>query len=169
MDKTTVTKDFENKKLVIDRALDAPAAKVWRAYAEKDLFVKWWGPEGWETTVTEFEFQPGGRNHYCMKCVDEGQGEFFGQESWGLMEYTAIEDGVRIEYIDSFSDADGNKQDGMPNLRCVVEFVESDGTTHLVSTIYGDTAEEIEKLIEMGMIEGFDSSANKLEALAQTL
>ena len=81
-----VIKDLDNKKLVIEYVANGPVEKVWRAYTEKDSFEQWWGPEGWETIAKEFDFKPGGHIHYGMKCVDEQQGEWFGQESWGIME-----------------------------------------------------------------------------------
>lgn len=80
MDTTKVTKDLENKALIIERVFDTPKEKLWKVYADKDWFEKWWRPEGWETTAKVFEFTPGGTIHYGMKCVDENQGEWFGQE-----------------------------------------------------------------------------------------
>lgn len=165
MDKTKVTKDLENKTLTIERTFDAPKSKLWQAYADKDMFVKWWGPEGWDTTVKEFDFKPGGRNHYAMKCVDETQGEWFGQESWGLMEYDSINEPDSFSYRDYFADADGTIQEGMPVITVTLEFQESDGKTTLVTRCQAESAEEIEKLVDMGMIEGFTSSTDKLERL----
>lgn len=165
MDKTRVSKNMDTKTLTIERTFDAPKSKVWQAYANKDLFSQWWGPEGWETTVKEFSFKPGGRNHYRMKCVDENQGEWFGQESWGLMEYKAVEEPDRFTYVDYFSDAEGSIPNDMPVLTITVELQESEGKTTLVSYIQGNSAEDIEKLLNMGMIEGFSSSADKLERL----
>lgn len=165
MDKTKVTKDLEAKTLIVERTFDAPKSKLWQAYADKDTFVKWWGPEGWETTVKEFSFVPGGRNHYCMKCVDKDQGEWYGQESWGIMEYVSIDEPNGFSYRDYFANADGTAQEDMPVLNIDIELVEADGKTTLVTRCQGKTAEDIPKLLEMGMVEGFASSANKLEAL----
>ncbi len=165
MEKTEVIKDLEAKTLTIKRTFNAPQSKVWQAYADKDLFVQWWGPEGWETTVKEFDFKPGGRNHYGMKCVDENQGEWFGQTSWGLMEYQTIDEPSAFTYMDYFSDENGDVQKDMPGLKIEMEFVEADGKTTLVSRCIGDSAEDIEKLVSMGMVEGFSSSADKLERL----
>jgi uncharacterized protein YndB with AHSA1/START domain len=165
MDKTKVTKDLANNMLIIERTFDAPKDKLWRAYADQEWFTKWWGPEGWETTVKEFDFRSGGRNHYCMKCVDQNQGEWFGQESWGLMEYGEVAAPDRIVYKDFFSDADGSKTDGMPTLTIEIELVEQDGKTTVVSRSKASSAEEIEKLLAMGMVEGYSSSCEKLERL----
>ena len=165
MDKTKVTKDLENKTLIIERVFDAPKEKVWKAYAEKDWFEKWWGPEGWETTTKEFDFRPGGRLHYCMKCVDENQGEWFGQESWGLVIMEEVNAPTSFVGKDYFSDAEGNQNSDLPGQTMSVELVEEDGKTRMISRSMTDTAEQLEKMIEMGMIEGFSSQMNKLDQL----
>lgn len=165
MDKTKVTKDLENNSFTIERIFDASKQKVWQAFSDKDKFAQWWGPEGWETTVKEFSFTPGGRNHYCMKCVDENQGEWFGQESWGLMKYESINEPDGFSYLDYFSDSEGNIKTDMPGLSITVELVELDGKTTFITRCQGNSGEDVEKLLAMGMVEGFSSSADKLERL----
>ena len=165
MDKVKVTKDLENKTLVVERTFDAPKENVWRAYSEKDMFEGWWGPEGWVTTTKEFDFRQGGKIHYCMKCVDEKQGEFFGQESWGLMVIETIDAPNSFSAMDYFSDASGAPNANMPAQRFVVEFVDEGGRTRLVNRSVSESAEQLEQLVQMGMIEGFASQLNRLEAL----
>lgn len=165
MGKTKVTKDLENKKLIIEREFDAPKTEVWKAYADQEWFEKWWGPEGWETTTKEFSFIPGGRVHYDMKCVDENQGEWFGKSSWGLMDIKSVEAPNSFTYVDYFSDEDGTLNKDMPALTVTCEFVEEDGKTKLVITSLADNAEQIEELVKMGMLEGFDSQMNKLDEI----
>jgi uncharacterized protein YndB with AHSA1/START domain len=165
MDKTKVIKDLENKTLTIERVFDAPKEKVWKAYAEKDWFEKWWGPEGWETTAKEFDFRPGGRVHYCMKCVDENQGEWFGQESWGLVIMSEVNAPTSFVGKDYFPDAEGNQNSDLPGQTMSVELVDEDGKTRMISRSITETAEALEKMIEMGMVEGFESQMNKLDQL----
>jgi len=165
MEKTKVSKDLEAKTLTIERTFDAPKQKVWQAYADKDLFAQWWGPEGWQTTVKDFNFAPGGRNLYCMECVDKNQGDFYGQQSWGLMEFQTIDEPDSFTYQDFFADAEGNKQQGMPSLTITVSLVDRDGKTALVSRAQADSAEAIEKLVAMGMVEGVSSTYDRLEQL----
>lgn len=165
MDKLKVTKDLENKTLVIERTFDAPKEKLWNAYAQKEQFERWWGPEGWETTVKEFTFAPGGRVHYGMKCVDQNQGEWFGQELWGLMILETVEEPNRFVAQDRFSSADGTIDEQMPAQKFEVEFIEEGGKTRLVSRSVTESAEQLEELVKMGMVEGFASQLNKLEKL----
>lgn len=160
-----VTKNLENKTLTIEREFDAPKDKVWQAWADKATFEKWWGPEGWETTAKEFNFTPGGRVHYGMHCIDENQGEWYDKWSWGAMEITEIDDTNSFTYVDYFSDEAGTLNKEMPALTIVNSFIEQDDTTKLVSVSQADSAEQIEQLLQMGMVEGFTSQLLKLDAL----
>lgn len=160
-----VTKDLENKAIIIEWETKAPKEKVWRAYSDKDWFERWWGPEGWETTTKEFDFRPSGRVHYGMKCVDENQGEWYGQESWGLVIMQEIDAPNRFVGKDHFSDAEGNVNTEMPGMIMEVELFEEDGVTRVVSRSITETAEQLEELIKMGMVEGFSSQLAKFDAL----
>lgn len=165
MSEVKVSKDLENKKLIVEYVANGPKEKVWQAYADKDMFEKWWGPEGWETTTNEFNFVAGGRVHYGMKCVDENQGEWFGQMSWGVMEVHDVQPSDSFTYMDYFSDEAGVLNKEMPALKVTNEFIEEDGKTKIVSTSFADSAEQIEQLLAMGMIEGFTSQLGKLDEL----
>lgn len=165
MAEVNVIKDLENKTLIIEFTANGPKEKVWKAYADKDWFEKWWGPEGWETTTKEFDFRPGGRVHYAMKCVDENQGEWFGQLSWGLMEIESVDDGNSFTYKDYFSDENGSINEELPTMKVTNEFIEEDGKTKIVSRSVADSAEQIEELLKMGMVEGFTSQLNRLAVL----
>jgi uncharacterized protein YndB with AHSA1/START domain len=160
-----VTKDLENKTLTLEREFDGPLDKVWKAYADKDTFEKWWGPEGWTTTTKEFNFSPGGRIHYDMKCVDENQGEWFGQSSWGIMIIENVDAPHSFTYKDYFSDENGTLDQEKPTITVTNTFVEENGTTKLISVSVADSAEQIEELVKMGMIEGFTSQLLKLDAM----
>lgn len=165
MAEVKISKDLENKKLTIEFSANGPKEKVWRVYANKELFEKWWGPEGWETATKEFNLAPGGKIHYGMKCVDENQGEWFGQTSWGVMDVLEVNPEDNFTYMDYFSDEEGSLNKEMPVLKVTNEFFEENGKTKIVSTSYADTAEQIEQLVNMGMAEGFTSQLNKLDKL----
>ena len=100
-----------------------------------------------------------------MKCVDENQGEFYGQESWGLMEIQSIDAPNSFTAKDFFADADGNINQEMSPQTLTVELVEENGKTRMIDCSVTETAEQLEEFIKMGMIEGFASQLNKLEAL----
>ena len=167
MDKTNVTKDFDNATLVVERTFNVPRQRLWDAYANADQFAQWWGPEGWETTVKEFDFVPGGKNHYCMKCVDKNQGEWFGQESWGMMQFENVDEPSQFTYKDYFSDAEGTLKNDMPVMTITMEFVEDGDKTVLVSRGVVESKEQLEQLVSMGMVEGLTSTMDKLETFVE--
>ncbi|MDQ3008981.1 MAG: SRPBCC domain-containing protein [bacterium] len=168
MDKTKVTKDLENKTLIIERSFDAPKEKVWQAYANQAMFEMWWGPEGWEATTKVFDFRPGGTIHYGMKCVDKNQVEWFGKESWGMMKIESVEDASSFTAKDYFCNAEGELDSQMPAQRFTIEVIEEAGKTKLITQSVVETVEQLEELIKMGMVEGFNSQLNKLEVLLRT-
>ena len=165
MEKTNVTKDLESKTLTIERTFNAPKEEVWKFYTEKEWFEQWWGPEGWETTVKVFNFTPGGHVHYEMRCIDEQQTEWFGKSSWGAMVIESVDEPNSFSYKDYFSDETGMLNNEMPVLTVTNNFIEEDGRTRLVSVSQADSAEQIEELLNMGMIEGFSSQMDKLDKL----
>lgn len=160
---TNVTKDAANKTLVMERVFVAPRERVWQAWADSDQLAKWWGPHGWETTISTFEFKPGGVWHYGMKCIDKDQGEFFGQISWGKAVYESIDEPESLTYKDYFVDAEGTVIPDMPVATVAVQFMEEDGTTRLRTTTTFDTEEGYNKVVEMGVIEGMTQTWDRLE------
>lgn len=165
MAEVKVTKDIENKTLIIEAVVNGSKDKVWQFYADKESFEKWWGPEGWETTTKEFDFRPGGRVHYDMHCVDKNQGKWYDQHSWGLMNIQEIDEGNRIVFEDAFTDETGVANSEMPVMQNTVEFSEADGKTKLVTHTVAETVEQLEEIVKMGAPEGWSSQLNKLDQL----
>jgi uncharacterized protein YndB with AHSA1/START domain len=100
-----------------------------------------------------------------MKCVDENQGEWFNQSSWGLMVIDSVDTPNSFSYTDYFSDENGAINQEMPSLKITNEFIEENGKTKLVSRSIADSAEQIEQLIKMGMVDGITSQMRKLDQL----
>lgn len=162
MEKTNITKNRETRELIMDRVFDAPRDAVWGAWSDPEKLAKWWGPRGWETTIKEFKFEPGGTWHYGMKCVDENQGEWYGKESWGKANFEEIDEPNSFTYTDYFSDADGNINPEMPGLVIKVSFTEEDGKTRVVSSSVFETVEDYDKVIAMGVEQGAAETWDRL-------
>ena len=56
----------------ITREFEAPAAVVFHAHADSDLFKTWIGPRGYETRVTHWDFRTGGGYRF-EQGGDEGR------------------------------------------------------------------------------------------------
>ncbi len=163
---TDTTFKSEGKTLLVERVFSAPRERVWKAWTTPEEFAKWWGPRGWETTVKEMNFAPGGRLLYSMKCMDENQKEWYGQESCGVSTYSEIDEPNGFTYTDEFSDADGNITPDMPKMVIKMTFEEIEGGKTKVSS-YTEFAkeEDLKTVIDMGMEEGLKQTWDRLEEL----
>jgi len=162
MEKTNITKNRETRELIMERTFDAPRDVVWSAWADPEKLAKWWGPRGWETTIKTFELKPGGVWHYGMKCVDENQGEWFGQVSWGKAVFQSVDEPNSFTYRDIFSDEAGNDNPDMPVMTITVSFAERDGKTTVTSTGVFESAEDYDKVINMGVEQGAAETWDRL-------
>ena len=54
--------------LILDRVLDAPVAKVWRCWAEPELFAQWFLPKPWQISDAKLDLRNGGE----ISCVMNG-------------------------------------------------------------------------------------------------
>src|SRR5690606_503494 len=123
----------EGNVLILERIFDAPRELVFQAYTKAEHLKQWWGPRGWQLTVCDIDFRPGGVWHYCMKCLDKNLGDSYGMESWGKAVYEDIVTFEKIVYTDYFSDADANEIEGMPSSDITLLFIEHEGKTKLVT------------------------------------
>lgn len=149
--------------LVLEREFDAPRDLVFEMFKEARHLERWWGPRGWEVPVCTVDFRPGGTWHYCMKCTDPNQGDFYGMESWGKAVYEEIDEPRKIVYTDFFSDADARENESMPSTRVTMEFVELDGRTRIVSRSAYASAEALDTVMKMGMLQGITETWDRLE------
>ncbi|WP_408009926.1 SRPBCC domain-containing protein [Pseudalkalibacillus sp. A8] len=152
-----VKTNVEGKNLIIERVFDAPRELVFKAFSEKEHLENWWGPEGWKTTVHQFEFKPGGVWHYCMRCEDKNQGEFYGQESCAIAVYREMVEPEKIVYRNAFSDAEGNKAEGMPEMLVAMTFLDNNGKTKVICNTEFENEETLKNVRDMGIVEGFTS------------
>jgi len=164
MPEQAMVSHVENEKvLVLERTFDAPRALVFSMFKEPEHLMRWWGPRGWELPVCKIDFRPGGAWHYCMKCVDPKQGDFYGTESWGKQVYQDIVEPERIVYVDSFSDAEGNVNTAMPSTRGTLEFIDRGAKTKLVSRSEYVSPEALQTVLDMGMLQGITETWDRLE------
>jgi uncharacterized protein YndB with AHSA1/START domain len=59
-----------DREIVISRVIDAPRERVFEAFTEVRHLSRWWGPEGFTTTTTSFEFRVGGEWVFVMHGPD---------------------------------------------------------------------------------------------------
>ena len=95
-----VQQNEKQQGLKIVRDFKAPKDLVFEAFAQAEAFAQWWGPIGMPVTIKHFDFRAGGTLHYKM----EGGGKVM----WGLFKFGQILKPDLIEFVNSFSDENGN-------------------------------------------------------------
>lgn len=60
----------------LERTYDAPVELIWELWTTASGLEKWWGPDGFETRVSEIELRPGGQVRYVMTATGPEQVEF---------------------------------------------------------------------------------------------
>src|SRR5580698_11396384 len=58
------------RELVLNRILDAPREKVYRAWTEPELLKQWFAPLPYTTPIVEADVRPGGANLIVMRGPD---------------------------------------------------------------------------------------------------
>lgn len=160
---------IDENVLVLERVFDAPRELVFRTFSEAEHLKHWWGPKGWALTHCDIDFRVGGKWHFCMTCQDKAQ-EYYGMESWGLAVYSNIVDIERIDYLDSFSDKDGNVAENMPETNVAITFLDyENGKTKIVNRAEYVSPEALQTVIDMGMMAGISETWDNLDSYLDTL
>ncbi|SEB05711.1 Uncharacterized conserved protein YndB, AHSA1/START domain [Thalassobacillus cyri] len=159
----------EGKDLVVERMFNAPRDLVFKAFSEPDHLASWWGPKGWDTTIYRFEFEPNGVWHYCMRCIDKDQGDFYGQESWGRSVFHEIISPEKIVYTDVFADEKGNPVPNAPEMFITLKLEEHQCKTKLILRTQFKSEEELPKVMDMGMVKGLASHYEELDEYLKQL
>ena len=58
------------RSIIGTRVFDAPRALVFSAFSDPQHLAQWWGPDGFTTTTSVFEFKPGGVWRFVMHGPD---------------------------------------------------------------------------------------------------
>jgi uncharacterized protein YndB with AHSA1/START domain len=143
-------------ELTFTREFDAPRKLVFETYSDCKHLQNWWGPRSWPLSYCKMDFRAEGKWHFCMKGPD-------GTEAWGLAVYKVIKAPEKIHFEDYFSDKDGKPNKDMPYTTIQVDFIEKDGKTIVKSVAKYSNKEDLQKVIDMGMIEGMTETYDRLE------
>jgi uncharacterized protein YndB with AHSA1/START domain len=90
-----------------------------------------------------------------------------GQEGWVLQKYTSITPKTNFKLFNAFADENENPE--LPGSDWDLNFSEQNGTTTVSISIYNESLERLEKMIEYGFKEGTMSQLTNLDDLLAKL
>ena len=163
-----ITKDLDTRTLTITAEFAAPVARVWAIYADPRQLEQIWGPPTFPATFVDHELTVGSRSTYYMTSPE---GEKFA--GWWLI--TAVDEPHTFSLDDGFADSETfAPKDDLPVGHNVFAFESisssegaDPGTRATFTTVY-DSAEDLQKVLDMGMEEGARLAINQIDEFVAT-
>lgn len=151
-----LTVDKATRTVVITREFAAELSLVWDAFTQAELLDQWVAPKPLTAKTKFMDFKVGGRRFYAMVSPE-------GQEHWAIQKYTSITPKTNFKLFSVFADKDENPQ--LPGSEWDYTFSEQNGITTVRISIYNESLERMEKMLEMGAVEGFKMAIGNLDEL----
>ena len=146
----------ETKTVSITAEFDAGRDLVWDAYTKPELLDQWWAPKPLTSRTDAMDFKVGGRRFYAMVSPE-------GVERWVVQKYTSITPKTNFKLFNAFSDENENLE--LPGSDWDLSFSEYGGKTEVSISIYNESLERLERMIEFGFVEGAKAQLKNLEEL----
>ena len=153
------TVDKAAKMVFITREFDAELSLVWDAFTKAELIDQWIAPKPMTSKTKYQDFKVGGKRFYAMISPE-------GQERWAIQEYTSITPKTNFKMYNAFADKDENPE--LPGSEWDHTFSEQNGITKVSITIYNESLERLERILD-GFTQGMKMSLSNLENLLATL
>jgi uncharacterized protein YndB with AHSA1/START domain len=135
-----------DREIVTTRTFDAPRDLVWEAWTRPEHIVRWWGPNGFTTTIHEMDVKPGGVWRFVMHGPD-------GVDYPNLIAYREVVKPERLAYSHGPS----------PLFDVNVIFEERRGRTELTMRALFETAAQRDQVIkDFGALEGAKQALARL-------
>jgi uncharacterized protein YndB with AHSA1/START domain len=156
---TDVRKDVNKLTLTITAKFDAPAKRLWQIWADPRQLERWWGPPTYPATVVDHDLRPGGTVTYFMTGPE-------GDTHHGWWTIQSVDEPTALDFEDGFADETGTPNPQMPTTVVHVSLhAVADDATEMVVTSRFASAEAMEQLVAMGMIEGAIAAASQIPQL----
>ncbi len=146
---------LSDREIVVSRIVDAPRELVWEAWTDPGQIVKWWGPEGFTTTIEEMNVRPGGVWKHVMHGPD---GVDYPNESI----FTEV---VKPERI-SFSHGGRRQGDAGVRFEATWSFENLGDKTGVTIRMVFPSVEDRDRVVkEYGAVEGAEQTLVRLDVL----
>ncbi len=153
------TVDKSTKTVHIKREFDAELSLVWDAFTKAELIDQWIAPKPMIAKTKYQDFKVGGKRFYAMVSPE-------GNERWALQQYTSITPKTNFKMNNAFADKDENPE--LHGSEWDHNFSEENGTTTVNISIYNESLERLEMILE-GFTIGMRMSLSNLEELLASL
>ena len=154
----STSQDRETLTLTVVADLAAPPPRVWQVWSDPRQLERWWAPPTWPATFEEHDVVVGGRSSYVMTGPE-------GESSRGWWQFLSLDKPRSLEFEDGFADESGAPNTALPTTRARVELEQTATGTRMTVTSRFVSLEQLEQLVEMGVVEGLTQAMNQIDAL----
>jgi len=150
-----VQTDFEALTFAIVSDLAASVDRAWQLWADPRQLERWWGPPTYPATFVEHDLSPGAVVTYFMTSPE-------GEKYHGWWRVVSVDAPHAIELIDGFGDPHDPPAD-LPTGTMRVTLAEADAGSRMTITSTFESTEAMEKLLEMGQVEGMSAALGQID------
>jgi uncharacterized protein YndB with AHSA1/START domain len=151
-----------NFDLKIERTLDIPVERAWKAWTTPELICEWFCPKPWKVVECEIDLVPGGIFKTIMQSPE-------GEKHPNLGCFLEIVPLKKIVWTDvllpGFQPADLPTSGAGLAITCIISFEEREGATFYTAIARHKNDEDRKKHLEMGFHEGWGICADQLVEL----
>lgn len=158
----SVTTDPEALTLTATAEYPVPVERLWAAWADPRQLERFWGPPQWPSTFTRHELKVGGRSEYEMTGPN-------GESSKGYWVFEEVVPHEVFRVRDGFRHEDGSDNDDLPGTTMELRFESIPGGSRFTSVSRFGSAEALEQLVAMGMVEGLKAAMAQIDAVVTEL
>ncbi len=159
---TTIEKDLDQLTITIVADFAVPVRRLWDAYTDPRQLEQFWGPPTYPSKFFRHDAVAGGRSVYAMTGPE-------GDVHYGCWDWTSADAPRSFEVLDQFSDSDGVPNTELPPMRMTMVFEETVDGSRLTATSHFDTLEQMQQLLDMGVLEGTREAMSQIDTVLADL
>jgi uncharacterized protein YndB with AHSA1/START domain len=145
-----------DRELVLTRLINAPRAKVYRAWTDPELLKQWFAPKPYTTPIVEIDVRPGGSAYFVMRGPD-------GKDLPNRGVYLEVVPNQKLVSTDAYVKAWEPSE--KPFMTLILTFEDEGGKTRYTARVRHWSVADREAHEKMGFHEGWGLCTDQLEAL----
>jgi uncharacterized protein YndB with AHSA1/START domain len=146
------------RELVLERIIEAPREKVFKAWTDPEMMKQWFVPRPWTTSRIETDVRPGGASLVVMRSPE-------GQEFPNRGVYLEVVPNERLVFTDAFTQA--WEPSDKPFMTVVLTFEDLGGRTRYTAVVKHWNDADRATHEQMGFHQGWATVAEQLAALVE--